>query len=147
MVSLISRNCFIPLIGEFKVSRVSLLVGNGLLSQPGKSCLVSIQCRSLWSRSKPSVWESTTADVVLGTALQIRAAFGTRPVLKTPGGGQSRRQTCDCVQFASVGYSLSSADCHGDARAAINCGWKANPADTMSLSPSIYQRKGRRVMG
>ena len=65
MVSLISRNCFIPLIGEFKVSRVSLLVGNGLLSQPGKSCLVSIQCRSLWSRSKPSVWESTTADVVL----------------------------------------------------------------------------------
>ena len=65
MVSLVSRDCFIPLIGEFKVGRVGLLVRHSMLAQLGESCLVSIQCRALGSLSKPSIWEGTTADVVL----------------------------------------------------------------------------------
>ena len=42
--------------------------------------------------------------------LRIQVASGTRPVLKKLGDGPSRRQTCDCVLFASADYSLSAIE-------------------------------------
>ena len=65
MVPLISGDCFLPFVREFKGNGMGSLVSLGTLAQLGKCGSMCLQCRRLGSLSKAPIWKYPITDMVL----------------------------------------------------------------------------------